>query len=128
MNERIVEEIGMLREKYPNLQHGANYDWVEIPDYPLPAGWNRKATNLLFFIPNTYPLTAPDNFYVGAGLRKQDGVTPSSYTEGQTVPVPGNWGQFSWHPEVWKPSATSAEGDNLVTFMRSVGIRLREIN
>jgi hypothetical protein len=128
MNERVIEEVKALQEKYPNLQHGANYDWVMIPNYRLPDGWNLKTTRLLFLIPNTYPLTPPDNFYVDSGIRRKDGGMPSGYTEGQSVAVPGRWSQFSWHSEVWKPGPTSSGGDNLITFVRSVGVRLREVN
>ena len=127
MRERIVQEIQMLKDKHPSLQHGQNYDWVMIPDFQLPHGWNRQSTRLLFLIPNTYPHTAPDNFYVDAGLRTASGEMPNNYSEGASIPISGNWGCFSWHPETWKPVSTPEGGDNLVTFMRAVGIRLREL-
>lgn len=128
MKERIVQEIALLSEKYPSLQHGQNNDWVMIPDFNLFDGYNRQITKLLFLVKSTYPHTAPDNFYVESGLRLSNGNPPSSYTEGQGVAVPGNWGCFSWHPEIWRPSNEIQKGDNLLTFMRSVNQRLREKN
>ena len=126
MQERIVQEIALLKEKYPNLEHGQNYDWVMIPDFPLPDGYNRKATKFLFLVPNTYSLTAPDCFYVEIGLRLVNGNMPSNYNEQQAVPVGGSWGYFSWHPEIWQPADEILNGDNLLTFIRVVNIRLRE--
>lgn len=128
MNDRIIKEFDLLRQKYPNLQHGENYDWGLILDYPLPKGWNREQTKLLFLVPTSYPHTPPDNFYVENGLRLHNGSMPQSYTEGNSVPVGGNWGCFSWHAEKWQPTDTSKKGDNLLSFLRSINIRLREPN
>ena len=128
MEERMMKEIELLRARYPNLQHGENYDWVMVPDFPLPGGWNREQTKLLILIPLTYPHAAPDNFYVESGLRLSNGNTPSNYSEGAGVPIGGAWGCFSWHPEIWRPSPSIKDGDNLLSFIRSINIRLREHN
>ena len=128
MTERIIQEIALLKEKYPNLVHGQNYDWVVIPDFPLPDGYNRQITKLLFLIPNTYPHTAPDCFYVETGLRLVSGNMPSNYNEEMSVPVGGSWGYFSWHPEIWQPKDDIQSGDNLLSFIKVVNLRLREAN
>ena len=128
MKDRVIKEIELLRKKYTSLQHGENYDWVMMPDFSLPDGWDRKQTRLLFLIPATYSHTAPDNFYVDAGLRLKNGSMPQNYSEGAGVPVGGNWGCFSWHAQEWQPSDEINEGDNLVSFVRSINIRLRERN
>jgi hypothetical protein len=128
MRERIIKEIELLRTKYANLHHGENYDWVMIPIFPLPEGWNCKQTKLLFLIPSTYCHTAPDNFYVESGLRLSNSNTPGGYSEGASVPVGGTWGCFSWHAEKWQPGNSIEGGDNLLTFIRTVNIRLREIS
>jgi hypothetical protein len=94
MKERIREEIELLRKKYPSLQNADNFDWVMIPDLPLPGHWNRTQTKLLFLIPPTYPHTPPDNFYVETGLRLKNGNNPSNYREGAGVPVGGAWASF----------------------------------
>ena len=128
MQDRIIQEIALLKEKFPNLQHGENYDWVMVPDFPLCDGYNRKSTKLLFLIHNTYPHTAPDCFYVEIGLRLINGNMPSNYNEEMNVPVGGNWGYFSWHPEIWQPTDQIEEGDNLLSFVKVVNLRLREAN
>jgi hypothetical protein len=126
LQERAVQEIAVLKEKYPNLEHGGNYDWVMIPDFPLPNGYNRKNTKLLFLIPLTYPHVAPDCFYVEVGLRLVNGNFPSNYNEHMNVPVGGSWGYFSWHPEIWRPVDDYHKADNLVSFIKAVNLRLRE--
>ncbi len=128
MKERIIKEIELLRTKYANLQHGQDNDWIMIPDFPLPEGWNRQQTKLLFLIPPTHPHAPPDNFYVESGLKLNDGNPISNYSEGAGVPIGGTWGCFSWHAEIWHPSDNIEDGDNLLTFVRAVNIRLRELS
>lgn len=128
MQERVIQEIALLRERYPNLVHGQDCDWVMIPDFPLPDGYNRKATKLMFLIPATYPHTGPDCFYVEVGLRLSNGNMPSNYNEHMDVPVGGSWGYFSWHPEIWQPADEIQEGDSLLAFIKAVNLRLREGN
>ncbi len=128
MQERVIQEIALLKELYPNLVHGQNFDWVMIPDYPLPEGYNRKAAKLMFLIPVTYPLSGPDCFYVDVGLRLTNGNMPSNYNEHMDVPVGGSWGYFSWHPEIWQAADEIRGGDSLLTFIKAVNLRLREGN
>ncbi|MFA6357401.1 MAG: E2/UBC family protein [Candidatus Omnitrophota bacterium] len=128
MEERIAEEACLLKAKYPNLQFGQNYAWIMIPDFNLPEGYNCKTTRLLFLISSSYPHASPDNFYVDAGLKFANNNPLASYSEGAQVPIQGSWGCFSWHPEIWQPSAEIQKGDNLLTFMKSVNLRLRELN
>lgn len=128
MQERLAQEILLLKAKYPNLEQGQNYDWVIVPDFILPEGYNRKTTKLLFLIPISYPFAAPDCFYVELGLRLSNGNMPSNYNEQMTVPVGGAWGYFSWHPEIWQAAVEIEKGDNLFSFMKAVNLRLREVN
>lgn len=132
MHERVREEIELLKQKYPDLQHGEQMNWVLIPQYPLPAHYNKSHTRLLWRIPVEYPQTAPDDFFVDVDLRLKDGNPPPSFNPNSssssgTAPVPGSWGWFSWHPEQgkWRPAASIEKGDNLLTFLRSVNICLR---
>lgn len=128
MKDRIEAEIALLRRVYPSLVHGEALDWVMVPDYLLPpASYNRTSTRLLVLLPSIYPQSPPDNFYVDVGLRAADGSGLNNYSEGGGVPIPGSWGNFSWHSDgEWKPGVTPETGDNLTTFFRSVNIRLRE--
>ena len=128
--ERRKQEIGLLHQRYGELEHGANLDWVLFKSFPMPPGWNREVTELLVIIPPGYPTTPPDNFYVPNGVRiMADGAErlPANYSENQSV-LGGNWAQFSYHAQGWSPTSNPVDGDNLLTFMLAVEQRLKELN
>jgi hypothetical protein len=131
MHERLRVEVEFLRKRYPALEHGEQFNWVLIPVYPLPRGrFNKNETRLLFAIPVGYPNTGPDNFFVDGNLRLKDGGAPPAFNPNSNsstgiAPVPGDWGWFSWHPQVWRPAASVEGGDNLETFLTGVSLCLR---
>jgi hypothetical protein len=126
--ERLLVEIEQLRKRYPTVQIGEDTRWLMIPEYPLPVGWNRERTRLLFMIPPEYPHRPPDNFYVDVGLKLAvSNQMPSNYSEGQ-CPAGGQWGCFSFHAEVWCPAPEIEKGDNVLTFLIAVRLRLQELN
>lgn len=132
MNPRVREEIDLVRQKYPDMQHDDAGVWLHFPEYPLPNGRYKTAqTRLAIVIPPGYPITPIDNVFVEAGLRLSDGALPPAYQEGNLpinpFPLPGSWGWFSWHPQPneWRPAATVQGGDNLLTFLRAVNMCLR---
>lgn len=130
MYERVRQEIDLLKQKYPQVQHGEQLNWVFIPDYPLPDGYNKENTRLLWNLPAGYPETASDDFFVDGDLRQKDGSNPPNMNIGPIAssglaPIVGNWAWFSWHPDVWRPAANIAEGDNLLSFLRAVNMCLR---
>jgi hypothetical protein len=129
MRERLVEELDLLRQLFPDVQHGN--DWVLVPAYRLPPErFNLDITPVLFSIPVGYPNTGPDNFFVSVSLRLKDGAlalgfNPNPNSSTGPAPIPGDWGWFSWHPSSWRPMAKPELGDNFVTFLRGVGMCLR---
>ena len=131
MSERRQQEIELLRLKFPKLQHDPGFTWVMLQGFPLPKGrFNRDVTTVLFMLPTGYPVTGPDNFAVEAELRIADGSMPPAFNLGNTtsswtVPVPGAWGWFSWHPQNWRPQATIEGGDNLIGYISSISLCLR---
>ncbi len=131
MLERVRQEIELLRQQFPDLQHGEKLDWVLLPHVVLPAGrFNKTSTAVLFKIPSSYPQAGPDNFFVDLDLRLSGGTMPPAFNanaESSTGPAPvtGNWGWFSWHPQAWRPSATIENGDNLQGFVRGINLCLR---
>ncbi len=131
VHEWVKCEIEMAKERYPSLDYGEQLNWVLIPDYPLPRSrYTKERTKILFMIPPGYPSTAPDDFFVDGDLRLREGGTPPGFNQGPNsssgpAPVPGDWGWFSWHPSSWRPGATIEGGDNLLTFLRGVGMCLR---
>ena len=68
MEERIQQELALLRQRYPNLEYQEQGQWVRIPDHRLPPGWDRLATDVAFQIPVGYPGTPPYGIYVPVGL------------------------------------------------------------
>jgi hypothetical protein len=135
MYERVRQEIDLIKQKFTDLQSGQEFNWVLIPEYPLPGLYNKSFTKLMWNIPPGYPQTAPDDFFVDGDLMLKNGSNLSGFNIGPNsssgpAPVPGNWGWFSWHPEngKWRPAADIEKGDNLLTFLRAVNICLRGEN
>ncbi|HOX05897.1 MAG TPA: E2/UBC family protein [Planctomycetota bacterium] len=125
MDERLRNELEMLKQSYPGVQYDERQRRVTIAGFPMPPGWNRATTTLVFSLPVTYPETSPDNFYVETGLRLASGEKPDNYTEDGGSPIPG-YGVFSWHPKgAWRCATPIEAGDNLVTFVRHILWRLR---
>ena len=131
VNDRLKQEVEMLKQRYPLLQHDDLYTWVLVPKLKLPVGrFNKEETPVLFSIPVGYPSTGPDNFFIDNDLRLKDGSNAPAFNAGaqsSTGPArtPGNWGWFSWHPNSWTPNAEIEKGDNLITFMKGVNMCLR---
>lgn len=123
--ERRQEEFELLRARFGDVEWGPDLSWVLLKSFPLPVGWNRDATQLLIIVPPGYPTTPPDNFYVPEGLRLADGNTPNNYAEGQAV-LGAQWGQFSFHSQVWNPAGEPSDGDSLLTFLLAASRRLCE--
>lgn len=133
MHERVSEEITLLKERYPDLQHGEQCNWVLIPDYILPSNrYNKERTKILFNIPTAYPNAGPDNFFVDGDLTLRDGSNPLGLNIGPnsgsgSAIVEGSWSWFSWHPASWRPTASILGGDNLLTFIRGVNMCLHGV-
>lgn len=131
MDERVKQHITMLKTQFSELESGEN--WVYVPHYPLPENqYNKDSTKLLIIIPLGYPEIPPDDFFVDVDLKNKDGTPIQNFQEGSkssngsTVPIlEGEWGWFSWHPDSWRINTDIEKGDNLITFLRSVNIRLR---
>ena len=124
IEERIHDELVLLRGKHPALVVGPDGRWVRIPAYPLPPGWNRATTDVAFRIVD--PPAAPYGIYVPIGLLF-NGQRPSNYGEPASgVPFPGSWGVFSWTPEGWMPGTTAASGSNYCNWVVGFGARFRE--
>ncbi len=127
MNERIEQELALLRTVYPDLEWHSESFWVRIPSYPLPDGvWNRSEIELAFQMPQNLPGQQPYGFWVRPGLNLASGGTPNNYTYPVTTPLGEGWGQFSWSPISWQPQVEITAGSNMLNFVRSIADRLRE--
>src|SRR5690242_15870095 len=117
--ERFAAEIALLRARYEAIE--TQGEWVRIPDYPLPEGWNRTTTDVAFRI---VPAPgAPYGIVVPAGLQFRQ-QKPNNYSEPvQGIPFPGTWGQFSWAPDgEWRPGTSPQTGTNYLNWV--IGIAL----
>lgn len=123
--KRIEDEFCILKEVYPSAELSAQGDWVEVRDFPLPAGlYNRAMTRVRMPLGPGYPDVPPDNFYVPSGLRLCAGGGLDNYSE---LPKFGAvWGQFSWHPKRWSATPRPDLGDSMSTFFNSIRKRLEE--
>lgn len=129
MQERIEQELNLLRKHFPNLEYKEDGLWVRIPSYPLPEGWNQKSTDVAFQIPPAYPGAPPYGIYTPAGLKFKESP-PDNYTEPapSQPPFGGSWAVFSWTPEdgQWRATADLLTGSNLVNWVRGFADRFRE--
>ena len=128
-SERIEQEVKLLRQRFPCLERQG--DWIKLPDYPLPSGWNRDKTDVVFTIPEAYPGAPPYGFFVPVGLRCRENK-PGSFTEPATQKVlfDGSWAMFSWAPDdsQWLPKEPITAGRNLLNWAEGITNRFKEAN
>ena len=55
LQERVQAELTLLRQDYPDVEYHPEGHWVLVLSYPLPEGWNRTVTDVVFQIPEGYP-------------------------------------------------------------------------
>ncbi len=129
MDERIHDELALLRKFYPKLKYVEPGQWVLIEEYTIPPNleWNRQQTTVCFQIPASYPGTPPYGFYAPQGLLCRN-QKPNNYTEqtSNRPPFEGTWGFFSWQQENWRPTANIVSSSNLLNFVRTFQDRFRE--
>ncbi len=129
MQERIDQELVLLRGRWPDLDYRPEGQWLWIPGYPLSPGWNRTATDVAFQIHVSHPGTPPYGIYVPAGLTFS-GQRPDNYTEPAPAQPPfgGVWGIFSWAPAdgEWRATAEPRTGANLLNWAVGFAARFRE--
>lgn len=129
MQDRIEQELALLRVRYPKLDYRPEGQWVRIPDCTLPPDWNRAVTDVAFQIPTAHPGTPPYGIYVPAGLMFK-GQPPDNYVEPAPTQPPfgGTWGTFSWAPAdgEWRPTANPQTGSNLLNWVVGFAARFRE--
>ena len=129
MQERIQEELALVRWEYPEAEYLEEGQWVRIPSYSLPEGWNRSSTEVAFQIPSSYPGTPPYGIYVPVGIQF-NGVRPNNYTgpAGTPPPFEGEWGVFSWSPGdgQWRPTTDIRKGSNLLNWVIGFADRFKE--
>lgn len=127
MQERIEQELALLRRRWPNLEYQENGQWVRIPSYALPEGWRPPVIDVAFMIPVQYPGAPPYGIYAPAGLTYKD-TQPDNYVLAPQQPTfGGTWWIFSWQPEPgqWRATGDIVTGSNLFNWVMGFAERFR---
>ena len=83
--------------------------------YPLPAGSDRPATDLLIRLPTGFPDVRPDMFWCADDLRFGPGRAPAPAANLQETYLGRTWWRWSRHINGdWQP------GDDLRTYLRYI--------
>lgn len=129
-NFRIYSEIMMVAPMF-NDDGGihydeTNYDWVIIPQYPLPEKWKEEYCQLLILFPNTYPVTPPIGFYLSKQLQLCKGGSDPHLLRGAAHDAPEVPGWYWYCVTIqnvqggWCASANYQQPDNLMTYLEMV--------
>ncbi|SRR6266571_3745485 len=113
-----------LQRKYPGATAASRPDGsflVQIPNYPLPAGWNNTSTTVYFLAPVGYPHARPDCFWTDPELRLATGAMPLNASQNSNAGVGRDLLWFSYHAASWDPNQ-----DGLLSYARMIEMRLRE--
>jgi len=131
-NQRLLNEVLMIAPMF--VETGGinfddqNYEWVIIPNYPLPERLHEPSCTLLILPPNTYPYTPPIGFYLDREIHlAQGGKEPNAIGVGSYgAPDLLNMGWY-WYCVTlkssqggWQTSVDYRKPDNLLTFMNMV--------
>lgn len=124
--QRITAEVALAAAAY-SATRKVRFDdrtgsWVALYDFRLPSGYNRSRTDILLELPDTYPLTPPDWFFLDPGLRRLDGRRLVHYFEHAPghLPIGRGWAAGSLHILTWRPGATPGAGNGLPTVCRLI--------
>lgn len=129
MNNRITEELHLLRTRFPKVLFVEEGKWVRLPEHTLPEGWSSSPIGIVFqFPPSGYPENPFYGFYVPSGLHI-NGATPLNFTD----PAPSQppfaditWAFFSGNPDPWNPRTDIGSGSNVITWTQSIFDRFRQ--
>ena len=129
MQERINQEIELIKTRFPDIEYLPDGQWIHIPRYPLPSGWDPSPTQLAISIPVEYPGGPPYGIYVPSGMRFS-GQPPNNYNDQAPMQPPfgGAWGVFSWTTQdgVWHATTDLTKGSNLLNWVLGFQRRFEE--
>ncbi|GAB3910099.1 multiubiquitin domain-containing protein [Mucilaginibacter boryungensis] len=113
-----LEEKGLAYETL--LSDGAQ--WVILRDYPLPAGYSQRHTDVAIRIPQNYPIAPLDMFYMYPNLARTDGqpigaLSPLAIEDKQYQ----QWSRHRTANNQWVPGE-----DNLATHIALMNHSLNE--
>jgi hypothetical protein len=120
---QLETDIGKLKESGNtiNVQREGNQIFVVIDNYPVPQGWNKSTTTLLLITDIGYPNSKIDMFWTDTDFKLSDGRIPQAGEVMQPF-IGKQWRRFSWHVQKWNPAV-----DNIITYLGTVDVRLRQL-
>ena len=114
-----LSEVEAEFETVEWLKHPAGNVLI-IRDFPLPDHWSDRKVDLMIIVPNGYPMTPLDMFYLNPTVNLSDGRVPD---RGNVIEdhLGQKWQRFSWHYQSrpWNPSK-----DTLLSHIRFCNRRL----
>jgi len=122
--DQQIEDFKKLHPQAVFTKQSSGACLIEVPQYKMPAGWNRDLVTVLFLTPPGYPGAQPDCFWVEpGGVRLANDATPHGSNDSNPIPGVGSRGTwFSWHLQQWNPNR-----DTLETYFRVIEKRLYEL-
>jgi len=95
-----------------------------LHQFSVPEAFHPRHCRLLIKLPPSYPLAAPDMFWLSPGIALSPGGGQPQSTSRETIGGE-QWQRFSWHlrPGYWQPGKTT-----LRDFLRGVAARLQRAN
>lgn len=96
---------------------------ITVPNVPLPPGWSKGITTVMFIAPVGFPHAQPDCFWADYDLRLQSGAMPQNTALNAILEASINAVWFSWHlSHPWNPNR-----DTLATWFGVIRNRLRDV-
>lgn len=119
---QLLQEIETLRLQGHNISLTEDSNWVSVVfhEYPVPAGFSKKETNLLIRAQQSYPNSNLDMFWTDVDLVLEDGRVPAA-AEHIESHNGQQWRRFSWHPQSWNPGR-----DSLCTYLEFINARFAQ--
>src|SRR5438128_878754 len=110
----LEEQFEIIRVDWPEarlerLADGSHL--ITIPNFNLPSGWSKPASDIKFVAPVGYPFSRPDCFWTDHDLRLANGGVPQNTGPNPIPHTPTSHLWFSWHVGAWNPNV-----DNLLTY------------
>jgi hypothetical protein len=130
---RVYQEAVLLARQFGVVDYDdEDGRWVSIERFPLPAGWDRRATGLLLVLSKEYPHVPPDGFYIDRFIRTRSGRCVDHYFEERDRLNPyadRGWGWFCIHltRRAWRPTCDVVHGDNLFKLTVLIRAALTEV-
>lgn len=121
LKAHVASLAEVLGERYGQaVQLDRDLRYVFLPRFTLPPRWGERETPLLLRIPDTYPDTPPNGFYLSSRCTGPHVFSRPPYSTVEDLSAKG-WNWFCVHcHEGWKPGATESEEQNLWTFLNVI--------